>query len=145
MFLRNRHQNNRLSEVEKQSKSTDSPARTSRRTSTPKSANKWHSLLKKVQLSQTRKSPTSPLIVMKLSQMCKTPEVHLDDSIVYINSDRTPAKSILKTNKEETKNSIAKSTSKVFFKEQPMEFQETKSNDEAKFDEESIESGKFIW
>ena len=72
-------------------------------------------------MSQARKSTTSPLIVMKLSQMCKTPEVELDDSIVYINSGRTPAKSILKSTNDTIMN---KSMNKVFFTEQPPDVQE---------------------
>lgn len=75
---------------------------------------------------------------MKLSQMCKTPEIQLDDSIVYINSDRTPAKSILKSAKEELMGSVAKSTNKVFFKEHPTEFREFESNIESNNEENSL-------
>jgi hypothetical protein len=98
-----------------------------RRTSTPKSSNKWQSALKK----QNQKGTTSPLIVMKLSRMCKTPEVHLNDSIIYINSDRTPAKSILKSSKDDLISLTGKSSNKVIFKEEPMEFSESKDNDKS--------------
>lgn len=60
--------------------------------------------------------------MMKLGQMVKTPEVQLDDSIVYINCGRTPAKSILK--KDEVMGSVSKSTNKVFFREQSNEVKE---------------------
>lgn len=60
---------------------------------------------------------------MKISKKLKTPEVLLDESIIYINSDRTPAKGILKSAKDETLIGV-KSANKVFFKEQPMEVQE---------------------
>ncbi|XP_003427646.1 uncharacterized protein LOC100678745 [Nasonia vitripennis] len=127
--------------VEEAAKDASTPHKNIRRsTSTPKSTNKWQSLLKKVQLSQTRKSTTSPLIVMKLSQMCKTPEVQLDDSIVYINSDRTPAKSILKSAKEELMGAVAKSANKVFFKEQPTEFREFESNIESNNEEMNLDN-----
>ena len=54
------------------------------------------SLLQKVQLSETSKKARSPLTLIKISQMCKTPKIQLDNSISYINSNKTPGKSILK-------------------------------------------------
>ncbi|XP_076679114.1 uncharacterized protein LOC143374677 [Andrena cerasifolii] len=72
-------------------------------------------LLVKVQLSD-RERMRSPLTVIKVSQMCKTPDVQLDNSISYINSDQTPIKSILKPSKTLTKeNSSMKSTYTVNF------------------------------
>ncbi|XP_076233364.1 uncharacterized protein LOC143178525 [Calliopsis andreniformis] len=55
------------------------------------------SLLCKVQLSETRIK--SPLTIIKISQMCKTPDIQLDSSISYANSDQRPGKSILKQSK----------------------------------------------
>ncbi|XP_076235031.1 uncharacterized protein LOC143179602 [Calliopsis andreniformis] len=52
------------------------------------------SLLRKVQLSERKIK--SPLTVIKISQMCKTPEIQLDSSISYVNSDQIPRKRILK-------------------------------------------------
>ncbi|XP_011700963.1 PREDICTED: disks large-associated protein 5 isoform X2 [Wasmannia auropunctata] len=58
----------------------------------------------------------SPFAVMKISQKCKTPEVQLDDTISYVNSDQTPGKSILKKSEElETKEARMKSAHKVNF------------------------------
>ncbi|XP_078037562.1 uncharacterized protein LOC144470382 [Augochlora pura] len=75
------------------------------------------SLLRTVQLSETKKH-SSPLTVMKISQMCKTPEIQLDDSIAYINSHQTPAKSILKQSKYSNQIDILmKSVNKVNFDE----------------------------
>ena len=72
-------------------------------------------LLLKVQLSD-RERMRSPLTVIKVSQMCKTPDIQLDNSISYINSDQTPMKSILKPSKTLTKeNSSTKSTYTVNF------------------------------
>lgn len=71
------------------------------------------SLLHKVQLSNTNKRLSSPLAIMKISQMCKTPEVHLDDTISYVNSNQTPGKSILKRSAESI--SSVKSAHKVNF------------------------------
>ncbi|XP_011504827.1 PREDICTED: putative histone-lysine N-methyltransferase 1 [Ceratosolen solmsi marchali] len=106
--------------------SVKSAKKIARRTSTPKSSNKLQPLIKK--LSQSQKATTSPLIVMKLSQMCKTPEIQLDDSIVYVNSGRTPAKSILKSSKDDLIGFTGKSSNKVLFKEQPMEFYQLENN-----------------
>ncbi|KZC12784.1 PREDICTED: disks large-associated protein 5-like [Dufourea novaeangliae] len=73
------------------------------------------SLLQKVQLSETKKHK-SPLIVMKISQMCKTPEIQLDETISYVNSGQTPGKSILKQSKNTSEVEChAKSTHKVNF------------------------------
>ncbi|XP_076639282.1 uncharacterized protein LOC143351545 isoform X2 [Colletes latitarsis] len=51
------------------------------------------SQIQKVQLSETKKL-TSPLVVIKISRMCKTPESS------YLNSTQTPGKSILKQPKD---------------------------------------------
>ncbi|OAD56738.1 Disks large-associated protein 5 [Eufriesea mexicana] len=60
------------------------------------------SLLQQIQLSEISKKTSSPLTIIKISQMCKTPEVQLDDSISYVNSNQTPRKSILKQPKNST-------------------------------------------
>ncbi|XP_017796957.1 PREDICTED: uncharacterized protein LOC108578186 [Habropoda laboriosa] len=74
------------------------------------------SLLQKVCLSETFKKIKSPLIRMEVSEECKTPEVHLDDTISYVNSDQTPGKSILKPLKSgSVAESRMKSTNKVNF------------------------------
>lgn len=101
--------------------------------STPVKFGKRLSLLQKVQLSETSKKIKSPLTVMKVSQMCKTPEVQvdeiisyvnsdrtpevqLDETISYVNSDQTPAKSILKQPKDTNQAEMrAKSVNKVNF------------------------------
>ncbi|XP_015605180.1 disks large-associated protein 5 [Cephus cinctus] len=83
--------------------------------STPSTDFKRMSMLQKVQLS-TEKKYKSPLTIMKVSQMCKTPDVQLDHSITYVNSDQTPGRSILKRSavlKDEL--SRDKSTYKVNF------------------------------
>ncbi|XP_032686799.1 disks large-associated protein 5-like [Odontomachus brunneus] len=75
--------------------------------------------LEKVQFSDTFKRIKSPLAVMKISKMCKTPEVQLDDTISYINSNQTPGKSILKKSEEVINKEIRiKSTHKVIFDDQ---------------------------
>ena len=74
------------------------------------------SLLQKVQLSETltKQKPCSKTI--NLSEICKTPEVQLDDSISYINSNQTPGKSILKQPKNSPKiGCLMKFTNKVNF------------------------------
>ncbi|XP_033331288.2 uncharacterized protein LOC117223210 isoform X1 [Megalopta genalis] len=53
------------------------------------------SLLHEVQLLAAKKQRSS-LARMKISQIYKTPQVTLDNTIFYINSDQTPKKSILK-------------------------------------------------
>ncbi|XP_076183703.1 uncharacterized protein LOC143155166 isoform X2 [Ptiloglossa arizonensis] len=58
------------------------------------------SLLKKVQLSETKKLST-PLTVIKISQMCKTPD--MCKRLSYFNSSQTPGKSILKQPKDSMK------------------------------------------
>ncbi|CAK9818799.1 Guanylate kinase-associated protein mars [Anthophora plagiata] len=74
------------------------------------------SLLQKVHLSETSKNIKSPLTIIKVSQMYKTPEVHLDDTISYVNSDQTPGRSILQSsNKASTVESRLRSTNKVNF------------------------------
>nr|XP_031836346.1 disks large-associated protein 5-like isoform X1 [Nomia melanderi]XP_031836347.1 disks large-associated protein 5-like isoform X2 [Nomia melanderi] len=60
------------------------------------------SLLEKVQFSDTKKFK-SPLTIMKISKMCKVPEICLDDTISYTNSNQTPAKSILKQSRSSVK------------------------------------------
>ncbi|EZA48387.1 hypothetical protein X777_13694, partial [Ooceraea biroi] len=45
----------------------------------------------------------SPFAAMKISQMCKTSEVQLDDTITYVNSGQTPGKSILKKSEDLTR------------------------------------------
>ncbi|XP_076374784.1 uncharacterized protein LOC117220628 [Megalopta genalis] len=86
------------------------------------------SLLRKVQLSETRKH-SSPLTVMKISQMCKTPEIQLDDSISYINSHQTRAKSILKQSKYSNQVDIMKPAHKVNFDEKAILNKEVVDND----------------
>ncbi|XP_076285241.1 uncharacterized protein LOC143211438 [Lasioglossum baleicum] len=77
--------------------------------------NRRSSLLQKVQISAAKKL-RSPLTIMKVSQMCKTPEVRLDSTISYINSDQTPGKSILKQPKKSNEiESCTKSSHKVNF------------------------------
>lgn len=72
--------------------------------------------LVKAQFSDTSKRMKSPYTVMKISQMCKTPEVQLDDTISYVNSDQTPGKSILKKSEElMAKETRIKSAHKVNF------------------------------
>ncbi|KMQ81802.1 disks large-associated protein 5, partial [Lasius niger] len=61
----------------------------------------------------------SPYVAIKISQMCKTPDVQLDDTISYINSDQTPGKSILKKSEELVDKEIrVKSAHKVNFDDQ---------------------------
>ncbi|RLU15431.1 hypothetical protein DMN91_012425 [Ooceraea biroi] len=57
----------------------------------------------------------SPFAAMKISQMCKTPEVQLDDTITYVNSGQTPGKSILKKSEDLSKEARIKSACKVNF------------------------------
>lgn len=58
----------------------------------------------------------SPLILMKISQAIKTPEVKLDSSIFYVNSAQTPGKGILKKSEFRTATPM-KSAHKVNFDE----------------------------
>ncbi|XP_018049091.1 PREDICTED: uncharacterized protein LOC108687689 [Atta colombica] len=77
------------------------------------------SSIQKVQFSDKIKRMKSPFAAMKISQMCKTPEVELDDTISYVNSDQTPGKSILKKSEElENKEARIKSAHKVNFDDQ---------------------------
>jgi len=77
------------------------------------------SLIQKVQFSDKSKRMKSPFAAMKISQMCKTPEVQLDDTVSYVNSDQTPGKSILKKSEElENKEARIKSAHKVNFDDQ---------------------------
>ncbi|KAG5320749.1 DLGP5 protein, partial [Acromyrmex heyeri] len=77
------------------------------------------SSVQKVQFSDKIKRMKSPFAAMKISQMCKTPEVELDDTISYVNSDQTPGKSILKKSEElESKEARIKSAHKVNFDDQ---------------------------
>jgi len=57
-------------------------------------------LIQKMNFSSASKKLRSPFAAMKISQMCKTPEVQLDDTITYVNSDQTPSKGILKKSEE---------------------------------------------
>ncbi|XP_012140362.2 uncharacterized protein LOC100880148 [Megachile rotundata] len=72
------------------------------------------SLLQQTQLPTVSKYITTPLTMMKVSQLGKTPDVQLDSTISYINSDQKPRKSILKT-PNLSRIASAKSTSKVNF------------------------------
>ncbi|XP_017797042.1 PREDICTED: uncharacterized protein LOC108570047 [Habropoda laboriosa] len=82
----------------------------------PMKDDKRLSPLQKVRFSETFKKIKSPLIRMEVSEECKTPEVHLDDTISYVNSDQTPGKSILKPSKNgSVAESHMKSTNKVNF------------------------------
>ncbi|KAG5305632.1 DLGP5 protein, partial [Acromyrmex insinuator] len=77
------------------------------------------SSVQKVPFSDKIKRMKSPFAAMKISQMCKTPEVELDDTISYVNSDQTPGKSILKKSEElESKEARIKSAHKVNFDDQ---------------------------
>lgn len=77
------------------------------------------SSVQKVQFSDKSKRMKSPFAAMKISRMCKTPEVQLDDTISYVNSDQTPGKSILKKSEElENKEARIKSAHKVNFDDQ---------------------------
>ncbi|XP_076285265.1 uncharacterized protein LOC143211448 [Lasioglossum baleicum] len=67
-------------------------------------------VLRKLQLSDTKKLE-SPLTMIKISRMCKTPEVRLDDTIPYINLRQTPSRGILK----QLKHSCTKLAHKVNF------------------------------
>ncbi|XP_077257421.1 uncharacterized protein LOC143894720 isoform X2 [Temnothorax americanus] len=72
-----------------------------------------------VQFSDKSKKMRSPFAAMKISRMCKTPEVQLDDTVSYVNSDQTPGKSILKKSEElENKEARIKSAHKVNFDDQ---------------------------
>ncbi|KAK2578660.1 hypothetical protein KPH14_012149 [Odynerus spinipes] len=79
------------------------------------------SLLQKTTLSESHKTVASSVAIMKISQMCKTPKIELDDSISYINCKQTPGKSILKRTDDSTgkktqgNTSCTKSIQKVNF------------------------------
>ncbi|XP_011639377.1 disks large-associated protein 5 [Pogonomyrmex barbatus] len=77
---------------------------------------KENAVQKAMQFSQTKKMK-SPFAAMKISRMCKTPEVQLDDTISYVNSDQTPGKSILKKSEELVNKDRIKSAHKVNFNE----------------------------
>ena len=68
-----------------------------------------------LQLSETSKKTRSPLTLIKISQMCKTPKIQLDNSISYINSNKTPGKSILKQQKNSNETECVRSTNKINF------------------------------
>lgn len=86
--------------------------------STPGQRESFTSLVQEVQFSGNKRIK-SPFVTMKVSQMGKTPEVQLDDTISYINSDQTPGKSILKKSEELIhKESRIKSAHKVNFDDQ---------------------------
>ncbi|XP_043674614.1 uncharacterized protein PF11_0213-like [Vespula pensylvanica] len=82
-----------------------------------KKINSRQSLLHKTLLSESCKTIKTPITIMKISQMYKTPKVELDDSISYINSKQTPSKSILKRTDDFSINDIrlTKSMQKVNF------------------------------
>lgn len=90
--------------------------------STPNSFDRRHSRFK---VQESRRT-SSPLVQMKISKLCKTPEVRLDESVIYINSDRTPAKGILKSCNNDANKSI-KQSNKVFFKDQRAEYSESET------------------
>lgn len=78
-----------------------------------------HERTNSVQSSDKSKKMKSPFAAMKISRMCKTPEVQLDDTISYVNSDQTPGKSILKKSEElENKEARIRSAHKVNFDDQ---------------------------
>ncbi|XP_031365725.1 guanylate kinase-associated protein mars-like [Apis dorsata] len=79
---------------------------------TPLKHAKKLSLLQKVQLSGSLKKIKSPSTIKM--NLCKTPEIQLDDSISYINSNQTPGKSILKQSTTKIE-SHEKSSNKVNF------------------------------
>lgn len=80
---------------------------------TPLKHAKKLNLLQKVQLSGSLKKKKSPSTTIKMN-LCKTPEIQLDDSISYINSNQTPGKSILKQSTTKIE-SHEKSLNKVNF------------------------------
>lgn len=83
------------------------------------SAQRESSKANSVQFFDKSKTMRSPFAVMKISRMCKTPEVQLDDTVSYVNSDQTPGKSILKKSEElENKEARMKSAHKVNFDDQ---------------------------
>ncbi|XP_017792570.1 PREDICTED: disks large-associated protein 5-like [Habropoda laboriosa] len=69
---------------------------------TPIKHNKRLSLVQEVHLSETSKKINTPLTIIKVSQMCKTPEVNLDNTISYVNFDQTPGRSILQPSENAT-------------------------------------------
>ncbi|EFN73981.1 Disks large-associated protein 5 [Camponotus floridanus] len=88
------------------------------RKSTPVRRESFKSLVQEVQLSSNKRIK-SPFVTIKVSQMGKTPEIQLDDTISYINSDQTPGKSILKKSEELVhKETHTKSAHKVNFDDQ---------------------------
>lgn len=89
------------------------------------------SLLRRVQLSESAKKLA--LASMKITQTCKTPEVELDQSIVYVNSHQTPGKGILKkvANFPKNENRLIKSCK--------VNFNETIDTKEAPNDDESFD------
>ncbi|XP_047358277.1 disks large-associated protein 5 [Vespa velutina] len=82
-----------------------------------KKINSRQSLLHKTLLSESCKTIKTPITLMKISQMYKTPKIELDDSISYINSKQTPSKSILKRKDDFSINALrlTKSMQKVNF------------------------------
>ncbi|XP_034175172.2 uncharacterized protein LOC117601920 [Osmia lignaria lignaria] len=73
------------------------------------------SLLEKSRFSITSQNVKNPLTVIKVSQMCKTPDVQLDNTISYINSNQTPGKGILKAAKNMSEVKPSVKSSKVNF------------------------------
>lgn len=83
--------------------------------STPSRRASLRNSVQKVQFSTASKSTKSPFALMKISQKLKTPEVQLDDTVIYINSDQTPGKGILKKSEDLNKDVHIKSLQKVNF------------------------------
>ena len=108
------------------------------------------SLLKQVQLSQASKSIRSPLAVIKVSKMFKVPEVRLDDSISYVNSNQTPGKGILKKSEASSgdksfdQSNTRKSMRKVDFKENISTTEEQAEEQTEEEFENSMDLGKKL-
>ncbi|XP_034175970.2 uncharacterized protein LOC117602277 [Osmia lignaria lignaria] len=98
------------------SKNNSDVSNETRRSFTPVSKKKTRlSLLEKSRLSTTSQNVKSPLTVIKVSQMCKTPDVELNNAISYINSNQTPGKGILKPTKSMSEVKSSVKSSKVNF------------------------------
>ncbi|RLU20740.1 hypothetical protein DMN91_007353 [Ooceraea biroi] len=72
----------------------------------------------------------SPFAAMKISQMCKTPEIQLD-TITYFNSGQMPGKSILKKSEDLSKEARIKSAHKVNFDDTIVRRREVPLDEEA--------------
>ncbi|XP_017752213.1 PREDICTED: uncharacterized protein LOC108545213 [Eufriesea mexicana] len=73
------------------------------------------SLVQKIRLSERSKKIDSPLTIMKISRMCKTPKVQLHNFKPYVKSNQTPGKGILKQRKSPTKVESPEFINKVNF------------------------------